>query len=310
MTTIAAIMLAGALCTAASAQQQLYSYQGEKIDLASHTFTSRCLGKLQGVPKQAYQGIDTWGDYAVSLQNTGYATIYKLHDGSFSRLSQFPLGSYSKYNHANVASFTHQLYAPGDPFPLLLVSQCYKTPVDGKKDLIYVERIASDMKSSQLVATINFVDTSHLCGYAVQWVADNANNMLYGFANTVSNLDPLNQHRIIKFRLPKLTGLEPGAEIKLTEADMLENYLVEATYPYYYKQIGQGLLVKDGLLYMPVGLGTQEHPSILYVWDLTRHVMRNAIDMSRATRGELEDCALHDGKLLMQTQGELYEIGF
>lgn len=305
------LIIVACILSLSAAAQQVYTYTGEKVSLSKHTFTSRCLGKLQGVAGQAYQGLDVWQDYAVSLQNTGYATIYRL-DGStgLNVVSQFPLGSNSKYNHANVASFSNQYYSPGDKFPLLLVSQSYKQAVDGKKDLLYVERISNDMKKSQLVATINFVDSGHLCGYAVQWVYDHENDMLYGFANTRSNLDSLNQHRILKFRMPRLTGLPLGAEVKLTASGLLENYLVEETFPHYYMQIGQGLMIKDGLLYMPVGLGTPPHPSILYVWDLTRHVMRNAIDMSQATSGELEDCAEHDGKLIMQSQGALYEITF
>ena len=35
---------------------------------------------LQGVPKQGYQGMAIHGDYLVSLQNTGQATIYRMHD--------------------------------------------------------------------------------------------------------------------------------------------------------------------------------------------------------------------------------------
>jgi len=36
------------------------------------------VGTLEGFPKQGYQGMSIWGDYLVSLQNTGLATLYHL----------------------------------------------------------------------------------------------------------------------------------------------------------------------------------------------------------------------------------------
>ena len=33
------------------------------------------IAELRGVPKQSYQGMAIYGDYLVSLQNTGQATI-------------------------------------------------------------------------------------------------------------------------------------------------------------------------------------------------------------------------------------------
>lgn len=61
---------------------------------------------------------------------------------------------------------------------------------------------------------------------------------------------------------------------------------------------------------MPIGFGTPEHPSLLYVWDLAKRKMQNVIDLSKATEGELEDCAEWMGELLIQTQGNLYSIRF
>ena len=49
--------------------------------------------------------------------------------------------------------------------------------------------------------------------------------------------------------------------------------------------------IKDEVLYMPTGFGQEKAPSILYVWDLKARRMRNVIDLTKATKGELEDCA-------------------
>lgn len=306
---LAFLLLAVAAITV-QAQQMSFPYSGPKIDLGHHYLQSLDLGQLRGVKGQTYQGMDAWGNTVVSLQNTGIATIYSLRDSTLIRRGQFPLASCAPTNHANVASFTCQFAAQGDKLPLLLVSQAYNGVVNGMKDVIYVERIANDLKSSQLWATIHFNDVHHLCGYAVQWVADNDNGFLYGFANTVSNLDSLNCHRVLKFKMPKLAQAAPGSLITLEEKDMLENYVIEDYYTGYYKQIGQGLMIHNGLLFMPVGSGNQRHPSILYVWDLAARAMRNVLDLSRATRGELEDCAMWRNSLLVQAQGHLFLLDF
>ncbi|MDO4510822.1 MAG: hypothetical protein Q4B68_03270 [Bacteroidales bacterium] len=297
-------------CAYASAQDRYY-YSGPQLRLAESQFSSEKIADLQGEPKHSYQGMDCWGETVVSLQHKGFATTYRHNGNSLTKIATFKLGSYAETNHANVASFTTQYFAKTDKFPLLFVSQCYKKVVDGQKDVIYVERLANDLKSSKLVAKIHFKDVSGLYGYAVQWVVDRENKFLYGFGNTVENLSADNKHRLVKFKLPTIpTKGKKAATITLSEKDMLENYIIEDYYTGYYKQVGQGLMIKHGYLYMPVGLGTAEHPSLLYVWDLAKRKMQNTIDLSKATAGELEDCAEYMGELLIQTQGEMYQLRF
>lgn len=291
--------------------QDRYYYNGPQIKLSNQQFYSNFISKLDGEKGQSYQGMDCWNNVVISLQNTGIATTYTLDGSSLSKISTFKLGSYASHNHANVASFTTQFFAKTDKLPLLFVSQCYKQVVGNEKDVLYVERISNNLKSSKLVAKVVFKDTNHLFGYAVQWVVDRENGFLYGYGNTIENLDAANQHRIVKFRLPVISTKSKKVQtITLTEKDVLENYLIEDYFPHYYKQIGQGAVIKHGYLYLPIGFGTQEHPSILYVWDLAKRRMQNVIDLSKATEGELEDCAEWMGELLIQTQGALYSLRF
>ncbi|MCI7748434.1 MAG: hypothetical protein MSK32_08335, partial [Paraprevotella sp.] len=58
------------------------------------------------------------------------------------------------------------------------------------------------------------------------------------------------------------------------------------------------------------GFGSDKHPSILYVWNLNTRTMQNVIDLSKATFGELEDCAAWGNSLLLQTQGNLFRLDF
>ncbi len=102
----------------------------------------------------------------------------------------------------------------------------------------FVERVANDLKSSELVQTIYFKDTDHLFGYALQWVIDPDNNYLYGYGNTVDNTNALNRHHIVKFRIPKLNESTDGL-VTLTKDDLLENYLIEDTYQTHFNPIAR-----------------------------------------------------------------------
>ena len=82
------------------------------------------------------------------------------------------MASFHQNNHCNVVSFSRTFYDKKDVFPLLYVSQCQRGRINGRKDVIYVERIANDLKSSELVQTIYFKDVHQLFGYALQWVVD------------------------------------------------------------------------------------------------------------------------------------------
>lgn len=266
------------------------------------------LGPLQGENSGqrgfAYQGMDIYGDYMVSCQNQGIATVYRLSGDSFGPAGQFHLASFHKNNHANVASFGVEKAAKEDPLPLLYVSQCHKKPVDGRKDVLYVERIAPDFSGSSLVQTIFYDDVNKDFGYALQWVIDREHKMLYGYGNTVNNTDPLNRHRIIKFRLPALSD---GPFVVLRSEDALENYLIEDVSGFRFNPVGQGLFIRKGLLYMPTGLGKAEAPSILYIWDLRRHSMHE-VDLSRCTTGEFEDISYYKGAFYIQGQDGIFKV--
>ena len=266
------------------------------------------MGQLQGEGHKqkghSYQGMDVHGNYLVSLQDKGVATIYKLSGNSFKKVSQFHLASYDEVNHANVLTFGCDKYDRKDPLPLAYVSQCHRKPYNGMKDVLFVERIAPDMKSSSIVQTILYDDVNKDFGYALQWVIDKPNRLLYGYGNTINNSDPENRHRIIKFRLPEF---EEGSLVVLKPEDALENYLIEEVSPFRFNPIGQGLYVYKGKLYMPTGDAKYENPSYLYVWDLKDKSMK-VVDLTRCTAGELEDISRWHGRFIIQGQDGLFLI--
>ncbi|MBO7070037.1 MAG: hypothetical protein J6W09_01945, partial [Bacteroidales bacterium] len=147
-------------------------------------------------------------------------------------------------------------------------------------------------------------DVNHDFGYALQWVIDRGNRMLYGYGNTVNNSDPENRHRIIKFRLPQLSE---GSFVVLKPEDALENYLIEEVSDFRFNPIGQGLYIHRGKLYMPTGVGKPDRPSILYIWDLKRHNME-VIDLSAMTTSEFEDISKYGKYFYIQAQDGVFRI--
>lgn len=286
------------------------TYEGTKVNLGTNSLKVQFVDKLKGYEKEGYQGMDIQGDTVISCQNAGWISFY-TYDGN--KLTQivppYKMDCYSKENHCNVVSLSNTYYSSEDKLPLLYVSQCAKHPYKGMKDVLFVVRIANDLKSQQTVQTIHYKDENHNFGYALQWVIDRENNVLYGYGNTINNVDVNNKHRIVKFRIPALSESKDGI-VTLTDKDLLENYLIEDTYRKPFMPIGQGLFVKNGLLFMPTGFGTAKHPSILYVWDLKTRQMQNVIDLSSSTFSEFEDCAMWRNVMLLQAQGNMFRLDF
>ena len=289
-------------------------YEWDKVkEYIAARFPVEFLGPMKGYAtnrkgRHNYQGMDIWGDYMLSCQDGGTASIYKLaEDGNPTKISEFRLGSFDQdLNHSNVVTFFPVFADPSDPLPLVGISRCHRLPKDGLKDELYLERIAPDLKSSSVYRVLNYNDVRHEFGYALQWVVDYDNNRLFAYGNTVDNTNPANKHRIAEFRMPDVLAEGP-LRIDIQPSDVLQNYLVEETYKDPFMPIGQGLYIHEGKLYMPTGVGDLGRPSILYVWDLENRSM-NPVDLTKDTFSELEDCSMHRGKLILQSQGGLWRM--
>ena len=301
MRKVLTFVLTISLATVLSAQNQGFV----SVPLSTEGFQNRHITEFE---KANYQGMDCWRNYIVSLQHTGIATVWK-YDGKdgLEKLGGFNLATHDPVNHSNVCSFGVEKAAPGDPMPVIYVSQCHKKPYQGRKDVLFVERVLPGFQGSELVQTIHFDDVDGLFGYALQWVVDREHRLLYGFGNTTGDKDlEHNKHRVIKFRLPKLSE----GDVVFTKADILETYTMEA-HGLSYATIGQGLCVWKNKLMMPTGLGTDKYPSYLFVWDLKKKQPVEVLDMSLGTTGELEDLAhFRCNRFLVQGQDGLFELKY
>ena len=293
------IAAAAALCLATAVSAQNAGFVS--LPLSTDTFENTHITPFE---KANYQGMDCYKNYVISLQHTGIATVWKFDGKSkLEKLGGFNLATHDEVNHSNVCSVGIEKVDRKDPIPVIYVSQCHKKPYNGFKDILFVERIAPDFQSSSLVQTIHFDDTDNLYGYALQWVVDRKNKCLYGYGNTTKDKDlEGNRHRVIKFRLPKISE----GDVVFTNKDIIETYVVE-DFGLQYATIGQGLCIDKGRLFMPTGIGTEKYPSYLFVWDLKRRRPVEVLDMSLGTTGELEDCAHYKGKkFLVQGQDGLF----
>lgn len=286
-------------------------YTGSKIDLMQYSYDESLYFRIPEMgtlkTKEAYQGMAIYGDMMFSLHNTGICTLIDLKSKKL--YSEFNLASYSKTNHANVASFGKEFYSPEDEFPLLYVSQVWKEIVNNMKDVCYVERVTKN--SSELVQTINYKDEKGTFGYALQWVVDVKNGYLYGFGNTIKNAVEGNKHRVTKFKLPKLSDSDSNKMVTLSEDDVIETYTLEDYYNGGEKLlIGQGLTILNGKLFMPTGLGNATYPASIWIVDLDTRRVSNVFDLSYIKK-EPEDCDVYQGSLIMQCNGgNVYKFTF
>ena len=262
-------------------------------------FKLKDVGALQSDQKQGYQGMCIYEDWLLSVQNKGYATLYKLPLLE-KKVPTFKLGCFGDTNHANVAAFGVEKYNESDPLPLLYVSQAYKNVVNGEKDVCYVERISLE-GSAETVQRIVLDDPKHLYGYALQWTIDHKRRHLIGFGNTIANTAEGNRFRVMVFSIPHLSD---GEVVHLTAEDAIENYLIQDTdnrYPS--KVVGQGACVWNDCLLMPTGFGEEDAPSIVYVLDLKTRKLRNILDLSKTLKNEMEDIDFYQGDAYIQTNG-------
>ncbi|MBQ2107451.1 MAG: hypothetical protein II475_02045 [Bacteroidales bacterium] len=253
------------------------------------------------------QGCAVSGDYFFSLQDKGWCNVFDLRKRK--SISQFPLGSAGKYNHANVAFFGPDKYDSSDRFPLIYISQCKEKPVeeiglaetDSLGRLLFVERILADENGvpfgSELVQLVHYAPkewNSRL------WIADAAHpDKIYCYGNTVGNEKPLNHIVIKSFDFPRFSS--DRFLVSLTDEDVLESFNFDELLPEGHRgpqnAILQGAFLKDGVLFLPCGVGTEEHPNELFYADLSGHKY-GYFDFTSSMPCEPEDFDLWEDKLI------------
>lgn len=244
------------------------------------------------------QGMDIWKNCMISLEHTGWVNTYKLVNGKPVFQNHFPLTTQSKNNHCNVACFGKQFLNPGDSLPLLYITRCKTQAPDSLEQVLYVEHIDPVRKKCQLIQTIAYHGLENKIPHTTQWVVDNEHQMLIGFGN--SREPTGNRHFFQKFRLPPYRGPQDSLII-LTPDDLLESYFMEDYYQKPFQPVLQGATCYKGNLLLVTGFGTEERPSILYIWNIKKRCMLNIINLQKDIPYEMEDCTIRQDTLYVQT---------
>lgn len=254
------------------------------------------------------QGMDTYGNYLVSLKAEGICQVYSFDGKTLTALTNdFHLGSYDPINHANLASFSNQFYADGDKLPLVYISRTsWNRDEKGYSNYCFVERINPDNSTSTLVQTIIYKDWQG----SGQWMIDRQNNYLYLWGNTAGNKKTGNKHYVVKFNIPAVS--KAGADtVYLGKEDALENYLWEDTYSQGAVGVIQGGCVYDDMMFLPTGYDTDDDPSVIWIWDLKNRTMVSQKNFSGILSGELEDVSIRNNKIVIQTHnGYIYQLNY
>jgi len=267
--------------------------------------------------KTSVQGTAIFGDYLFSMRDKGNCVVINIADKSL--VSEFALASAGEMNHANDAFFSDQYYDSSDRFPLLYVSQCKNEPVAelnrpecaALSRLLFVERVICDREGkpthTELVQVISYQPekwNSRL------FVFDSTTpDRLYCYGNTVGNCEPGNRIIVETLPMPKLD--RSRLLVTIDPEACVNRFYVDEALPEGHRgpqnNILQGGYAYKGLLFLPVGVGTAEHPSELFGIDLVNRDSAGKpcryfyADYNDIIPCEMEDVDLWKGKWLICT---------
>lgn len=198
------------------------------------------------------QGMDVYDDRILFQTGTNDRTIHivdlESHTAIGSVVFTTPNGEGAHMNNINCSD----KFTSSDLFPLLYVSQT------GASHSCFVIRLSNDAKSFETIQTIRYSGKTHYlnnCSY--DWFIDPDNKFIYTYGHYNGNRV---KREIMKFNLPSLDI----AEVTFTDDDILDSFVLEN------QSIYQGSKMIDGMLYAPVGAGSELYPSRLIIIDLNK----------------------------------------
>lgn len=269
--------------------------------------------KLSDYPGIAHshnvQGCAVYGDLLFSLTDKGWCNVFDLQTGEFP--AQFPLASQGKQNHANVAFFGPYRYDSADKFPLLYVSQCKSKPVteiglaetDSLSRLLFVERILADDAGipfgSELVQIVNYEPSEW---NSRLWIADRERqDLIYCYGNIVGNEKPGNRIVVKSFPFPEFSP--DRFLVTLSDTDVIDSLYFDQLLPEGARGpqdgILQGATIVDGVLFLPIGVGSEKHPSEVFYAGLRKRTGRYGhFDFTDVLPCEPEDFDFWNGLLV------------
>ena len=258
-------------------------------------------------PLPTAQGMAVYGDEAFILYDTGVCAVYDLITRDPNPKTVFPLKSYNSgkprreyLNHANQNMFG-TIHYKGNPLPLMYVTA--GTGIDADEDGYYYRLCVENLVrqedgffKAELLQTVTYKpcegDTATI-GWGCPLSAR--------YRTRRDMARPDNAYIVTKFRLP---ALEEGPMVRLTAADILDQFEVETDTPF-----TQGGQLRRGILTYTFGCPVGGYENYVMAFDVKEKKYLYQVDnLSDAmNREEIECCDWYQGKLLMNTNdGGIY----
>ena len=255
------------------------------------------------------------------LYHTGVCAVYDLVTRNPKPLCVFKLGSYNdgtpdgRYtNHANDAMFGGRLGK--NELPLLYVTAGNSGEADENGYIAYcaVEQIRrnGDSFTAETVQRIYYknegIENTRFqspCWGCPASLVDAEGGYYYTFSakyRTIKQFSrPDNAYIVTKFALPS----PEISKVTLYPSDIIDQF--ELPFNVFFTQGGT---LKDEKIWYLFGCASKDYPDALNVIDLKNKCYAACEDLSASVlaKEEVECCAFHDGRLLINTQGcKLYE---
>ena len=277
-------------------------YVGKKIDLQQRTYDIVSFKTFQGMA--LHQSMAIYGKYLVTCNDneidTASAQVFNIETGELIGEVVLEHGNYSR-PHCNVCCFGTE-FAPGNTtLPLLYISQwSYASERGVIAYNIVINGSSVTFERKQVIIPMD-IPTNILGSGSCDWVLDEK-GYVWAFAYYLSGSSSIvdgNKEMIAKFKLPTLSQ---GAEVMLTESDVLEHFELEMM------NVSQDKKYLNGKVYILSGPPGATTFRSLRVVDMAKQKIITRLDLNWMT-GEPEGLAFYQGKFLFSKgRNELFQI--
>lgn len=227
------------------------------------------------------QGMDVFDDRIMFQAGLPENTIYVLDLDEVSELGSVifhaPEEDLSHMNNINCGD----LYSKSDKYPLLYLSQTIGS------HSCYVIRLKNDVSSYELIQTIKYIGSQHHVNSEYDWFIDTDHRFIYTYGKHNGSLE---DREIVKFPLPPLEQ----KSVVFSDNDVLGSFILNAM------SIYQGSKIINGLLYAPVGYGTDSYPGSIKIISLES---MNVIHDIKLNCGEPESIGQYKSGALLSVWG-------
>lgn len=198
------------------------SLKGEKIACVNYWTPA------DTVIKGSTQGFAIHGDECVIIRDKGECDIFDMKEGKMIGHFMQP----GDTSHNNNANFGSEYFSENSRYPLFYTSECR-----GRKRCFVKDLALDDAPIVQM-----FEYENEVYRYCFDWDLDVENGFVYTYGG-----ERFGRRWVKKFRLPKLSDSDAEGYVRLTDADVLDEFTIDDI------GIAQGGIARGKYLYITAG---------------------------------------------------------